>query len=201
MKILGLCGGSGSGKGYVASIFLSRSIVSIDTDVIYRELVSGPGACMSELVAAFGEQIATSDGALDRAVMRALVFSGDRAEHNRARLNEISHRHVLKEVRRKILEFEKAGVPAVIVDAPLLFESGFDKECDAVICVVAPLEVRLSRLMKRDGISKEAAISRISSQLSDEELMLRSDFVINNCGDDIALMADIDGVFDFVFSK
>lgn len=201
MKVLGLAGGSGSGKGYVASLFASRSIVSIDTDAVYRDLVSGPGECMAELIAAFGKDIATEDGALDRAAMRRLVFSSELAEDNRARLNEIAHRHVLSEVRRKISELRKTNAPAVLVDAPLLFESGFDKECDAVISVVAPVDVRVSRIMKRDGISSEAAYARISTQISDAELLSRSDFVINNCGDSSVLMADINRICDFVFQS
>ncbi len=200
MKVIGLSGGSGSGKGYVSMIFGTRGIVSLDTDAIYRELTSAPGECMSELAAEFGEGIVDHSGALNRVVMRELVFSGDRAESNRARLNEISHRHVLSEVRRRISTLRKSGVPAVLVDAPLLFESGFDKECDAVICVTAPTDVRVNRIMSRDGISRESAISRISAQISDEELTARSDYVIKNDGN-IDITPEVYRICDLILEK
>ena len=201
MKVIGLSGGSGSGKGYVAALFESRGAKAIDTDAIYRELTSSPGECMSELIAAFGEKIATSTGALDRTVMRGLVFSSEGADYNRARLNEISHKHVLRKVRSMLVEFRESDVPAVLVDAPLLFESGFHKECDAVICVVAPVDVRINRIMKRDGISKEAAVARISTQLSDEILIARSDYVIDNGGDSATLCSDVDRIYNSILKK
>ena len=75
------------------------------------------------------------------------------------------------------------GAKAAIVDAPLLFESGFDKECDAVVLVIADLEVRIARIIKRDGISRDAAIMRINSQKKDDELLPIVDFVIENNGE------------------
>lgn len=198
MKVIGLCGGSGSGKGYVSSIFASNGVPSIDTDAIYRELTASPGECLSELVAVFGKEIVNADGALDRAAMRALVFSGNRAEQNRKRLNEISHRHVLNEVRRRIAELSKSDVSAVLVDAPLLFESGFDKECDVLICITAPQDLRVERIMARDGITKEAALMRVATQISDEVLTERSDYVIRNFGDEAVLMSDIGCVLNFI---
>ena len=201
MKVIGLSGGSGSGKGYVAGLFESRGARTIDTDAVYRELTSSHGECMDELIAEFGKEISDSNGALERAVMRKLVFSGEKAEYNRARLNQISHRHVLRKVRSLILELQASDVPVVLVDAPLLFESGFDKECDAVICVTAPVDVRISRIMERDGISKEAALARISTQLSDEILADRSDYVIDNSGDNATLSSDVDRIYNSILKK
>ena len=201
MKILGLCGGSGSGKGYVSRIFASYGIPSIDTDEIYRELTSQCSDCLLELSREFGEKIITKDGALDRAAMRALAFSGDNSEYNRKRLNEIAHKHVLASVRERLNLFSSKGVEAVLVDAPLLFESGFDKECDKIICVSAPTDLRVRRIMERDGIAREAALARISAQLSDSDLAARSDFLIRNDGDCDRLYRDIAEILAVISEK
>ena len=154
----------------------------IDTDAVYHSLVSGGSKCLLELVSAFGEGILNSDGSLNRPSLAAAVFQ-DREKH--ALLNSISHKHVLKKVREIIAELSEKGARAVLVDAPMLFESGFDKECDLTLGVIAPTEVRISRITERDGISRERALARISNQLSDREIEKRCDYVIYNGGEDI----------------
>ncbi len=182
MEIIGLSGGSGSGKGTVAKMFLNFGIPSIDADKVYHELTEKPSLCLSELVSAFGTEILNVDGGLDRGALGKIVFYGEGAEKRREKLNQISHKHVLSRIRELISEYEGKGAPAVLVDAPLLFESGFNSECDLVILVTADREVRIARITERDGISREAAERRINSQISDEELSSRVDFVIDNSG-------------------
>ncbi len=180
MKIVGLVGGSGVGKGTVCSVFKKYNFASIDTDAVYHKLTSTPdSACLAALKEAFGSEIITSDGVLDRRALSGIVFA-EGAEEKRELLNKIAHKYVLDEVRRQIPVFEKEGYFAVLVDAPLLFESGFDKECDIILCVIAPKNARIERIILRDGISKEAAEARISAQLSDEYLKEHSDIVIYN---------------------
>ncbi len=191
MKIIGLCGGSGSGKGTVATLLAKMGIPTVDTDLVYRTLTSGPSECLSALADKFGREIIAEDGSLDRAVLRPRVFSGDGAEERLRRLNEISHFHILAETRRRLSEYEKAGFFAATVDAPLLYESGFDSECHAVIAVVADRETRISRIIARDGISREAAEQRIATQISDEELCKRADYVIVNDGNYDTLCASV----------
>ena len=181
MKIIGLCGGSGSGKGMVARLFSEFGYLHIDTDEVYHRLTSGSSCCLDELASVFGDRIIAKDGSLDRRVLAGIVFA-EGGEALREQLNAISHRHVLDEVRR-IIDANAGKYTAALVDAPLLFESGFDKECEFVIAVIAPLDVRVSRVIERDNITREAAISRISTQISDEALVARSDFVINNDAD------------------
>lgn len=183
MKIIGLCGGSGSGKGSVCDLFALYGIPSVDTDMVYRDLTSGRSDCLEALVSEFGEDILTPLGSLDRAKLRLAVFGGADAEMQRRRLNEITHSHILDRTREILSVYEKEGREFAIVDAPLLFESGFDKECDVIIAVTADKEQRVLRIVKRDGLSPEAARDRIESQLSDGELVSRSDYVITNNGD------------------
>lgn len=180
MKIIGLCGGSGSGKGRACEIFRELGIPTVDTDAVYREITSTPSDCLTALESEFGSEIITETGTLNRKKLAGIVFSGEGAGEKLARLNEISHKHILDETRRRLTCFKQEGARVAIVDAPVLFESGFDRECDGVICVIADKDTRIARIMSRDGISCEAAERRIAAQLSDAELISRSDYVIRN---------------------
>lgn len=177
LKIIGLSGGSGTGKGYVGKMFSEHGITVIDTDAVYRNLVSSGSECLSELALAFGKEIISPDGSLNRPLLAKLAFS---SPERHKLLNTITHSHVLRAVREIIKKLEEDGAQAVIVDAPMLFESGFDKECDFIIGMVAPDAVRISRIMERDGISKERAEERIRVQLTSNEIEKRCDAVIYN---------------------
>ena len=179
--LVGLCGMSGAGKGYIAEIFSSFGIPSIDTDAVYRDLTapSDPvSECMKELVSRFGEGIRNSDNSLNRSALREIVFTGDREAL--ADLNRISHRLILEETRRRAGALYKEGYKVILIDAPLLFESGFDKECAKNICVTAPYEKLVKRIMKRDGITAEEAERRLSNQTSQCETASRCDYIIVN---------------------
>ena len=201
MKVVGLCGGSGSGKGVVSSIFSRRGIPAIDTDAIYHEITSMDSPCLRALVKEFGNEIISESSALNRKALAKIVFNSDDSLIKLKRLNEISHKFILDEVRHRLAEFEKQGYKAVIVDAPVLFESGFNRECDVVISVVDNRETRLERVMTRDNITMKSALSRISSQLSDEELISRSDVVIKNDSDLISLEKRVFEVADFILNN
>lgn len=183
MIVIGLCGGSGSGKGTVCSFWKELGIPSIDTDKVYHDMTAGPGKCLSELSNAFGNEIIGTDGALNRKALADIVFSSVDSIKNRILLQEITHRHILNATREQLQIYSRTGVPAAIVDAPLLFESGFNKECDVIVAVVADRSLRISRIMERDSLSLHEADRRINSQMSDEELIARSDYVINNNGE------------------
>ena len=184
LKVIGLCGGSGSGKGAVSSIFAKNGYLTIDTDMVYRDITGKKSQCFDALVAEFGNEILNQNGILDRKKLGDIVFS-DREKLKK--LNSIAHKHVLSEVRASIENAATADFKGVVVDAPLLFESGFDSDCDLVIAVIASKDIRIERIMKRDSISFEAALKRVNSQLSDEFLISRADFLIENNGDTEAL--------------
>ena len=180
MKVIGLCGGSGSGKGAVSGIFAEIGIPSIDTDAVYREMTLSDSPCMRELRGEFGDEVVNSQGGLDRARLASIVFN----DPSRLKtLNKIAHSFILDETRRRLAEYRDEGFPAAIVDAPVLFESGFDKECDEIICVLADRDVRTTRIMSRDGIARDAAEKRIASQMPDETLISKCDHVIYNNSD------------------
>ncbi len=186
VMLVGLCGRSGSGKGYVSAIFEEFGIPSIDTDAVYRDMTS-PAAklspCMLELVARFGETILSPDNSLNRVAMRSLVFGGDTDALND--LNAIAHKHILARTEEIAAELYNNGARIVLVDAPLLYESGFDAKCERVVCVSAPEETVIARIMKRDGISRDAAEQRLSTQIAASDLSSRADYVIvNDCDKD-----------------
>ena len=143
------------------------------------------------LADAFGKDIVNSVGELDRKHLSSVVFSD---KEKLSLLNSITHAEIIKETERRIADYEANGYRAVIFDAPLLFESGFDKKCDFIIAVIASADVRVERLVKRDGISREAAKRRIASQLPEEFLVGRSDFVIRNGGDASELEDQINSI-------
>ena len=192
MKIIGLCGRSGSGKGYVCDLLSKRGIPSVDTDAVYRELTGAgpePTALTAALAEEFGDSVIADNNSLDRRALAPIVFS-DPAKL--ASLNALTHRHILDETRRRLNAFEAEHRRAAVVDAPVLFESGFDSECDLTVCVTASEEKRVDRIMRRDLVSEEEARRRLASQKSDDDLRALCDIVITNDGDDEALENDID---------
>ena len=191
--LVGLCGRSGSGKGFVSRIFADLGIPSIDTDLVYRRLTSAsdhPSECISELARAFGDKVVNKDNSLNRDEMRKIAFGSNR--DNLTLLNTITHKHILRETLAQASELSKIGHRIVIIDAPLLYESGFDKMCSLNICVSADNESCIERITSRDCISREAALSRLNTQKSREDLESLSDIVINN-GTDVKY-----GIYDQV---
>lgn len=182
MKVVGLCGGSGSGKGTVALLFEEYGFKSIDTDRLYHEMTSYMSPCLLELIDAFGDGI-VKDGQLCRPTLREMVFKDTDNTSALSLLNSITHKHIKIETEALLSKYECEGTLAVLIDAPLLFESGFDKMCSSVIAVVADSEIRLDRIIKRDGIARDEAEKRINSQISDSKLIEKSDYIIVNDGD------------------
>lgn len=182
MIVLGLTGPSGAGKGMLSVSFARFGIPALDTDAIYHALLQPPSACLDELVDTFGRAILHDDGTLNRAVLAAIVFAKDAPAEYRNQLNDITHRFILDETRRQMEILRLQGVPAVLIDAPLLYESGFDAECDFVIAVIAPRDVRISRILARDDISYNAALARLAAQHDDDFYTAPADFVVCNDG-------------------
>lgn len=184
--IIGLCGRSGAGKTTVCSEFEKLGIMAIDTDKVYRGLVSpkcdgAPSELVLKLSEAFGKDIIKRDGSLDRRVLAGYVF-GEGNEEKLDTLNRLTHTPILDKTEELTEKYRTDGARGVIIDAPALFESGFDKKCDAVVCVTAPEDVLVHRIVNRDGITEDAARRRLSSQISENELRYRTDHVIVNDG-------------------
>ncbi len=179
MITIGLTGGSGSGKGCVCQIFSSYGIDSIDTDIVSRNVCSKGSECLNELCLYFGNSILFDDGNLNRKYLASIAFSDS---DKLSALNRITHKHILSNVRKWLQLQESEKKIAAIVDAPVLFESGFDSECDIVISVIADKETRIKRITDRDKISYKDAELRLSRQKNDEFYIRHSDYVIKNNG-------------------
>ena len=201
MLTVGLTGPTGAGKGAVSSLLASYGIPSIDTDAVYRELLGPPSPRLDELAATFGRDILTPAGELDRVALSAKVFAAGRADRLEL-LNSVTHPHILNEVRRRLAEHGKewrnTGKPlAVIVDAPQLYESGFDRECDIICSVLAPKKARLARIMARDGMTEERARARMNAQRSDS-FYRKAGYLIVNDGDMERLEEEVSRFYRYI---
>lgn len=179
MKIIGLTGPSGSGKGVCCEYFRTLGIPCIDTDAVYHDLLLPPSPCANELAERFGHDILRGDGTLDRQRLAAIVFldpSGTSAKD----LNAISHKYVKEKTLALLDELRAEGKLAAVVDAPLLFEAEFDKFCDFTIAILADRDIRLNRIVARDSLSREKANARISAQKNDEFYCERANYTFFN---------------------
>lgn len=189
MFVIGLTGGSGAGKGYVSESFKSFGVPSLDTDIVSRAVCRPGTPCIAELVGCFGTAILLPDGSLDRKKLGGIVFSDD---EKRMLLNRVTHRYILAECKSWLSEREGEGYYAAIIDAPLLFESRFDAYCDFTVGVLARREKRLARIMRRDGITEDAATRRLDCQPDDSFYLKRCDYIIINNGTErVELQADL----------
>lgn len=193
MKIIGLTGPSGAGKGFCYSLFSKHDIPCIDTDKVYHDLLAPPSSCVDELVVTFGAEILDQSGTVNRKKLADIVFS-DESKSKLECLNKITHKFVLEKTKRLIESYEQDNKKAVVVDAPLLFEANFDKFCDFSIAVICDTSIRLKRIMTRDSITEEAALMRINSQNPDDFYTTRAKYTVCNDCDKAALDRRLEGI-------
>jgi dephospho-CoA kinase len=175
-KRVGLTGGVASGKSTVGEIFTALGATVIDADVLAREVVAPGTDGLAEVVKAFGEDVLTASGELDRAKMGEIVFA-DQAK--RKTLESIIH----PRVRERGAELEKAARgPIVIHEIPLLVETGQATAFDALVVVDVPVEVQVERLVKDRGLTPEEAEARIAAQATREERLAVANYIIDNSG-------------------
>ena len=191
MKILGLTGPSGAGKGAAAAIFAKYGIPSIDTDAVYHELLEKNTDLITELTDAFGKQILDGNGRVDRKKLGAIVFGQENKPTLLHTLNTITHKYVMAKTHEMAQEHEKNGARALLIDAPQLFEAHIEGECDLILGVLADRETRKARIMARDGISEEAATRRMNAQRPDDFYRGACHHILTNDGDLSALEAQI----------
>lgn len=179
MKTIGVTGPTGAGKTTVLRALESLGCVCVDCDALYHTLLDSSPALLGELTARFGRSILNNQGSLDRKALGRIVFADPAAL---ADLNAISHRHILVRCHELARQAEQSGAKGIVFDAIALFESGLADECDVKLAVVAPVEVRLRRIMERDGISEDYARARVAAQKSNEYYVNRCDRLVENDG-------------------
>ncbi|MCQ2419026.1 MAG: dephospho-CoA kinase [Clostridia bacterium] len=177
MKILGITGMTGAGKTTLVRQVEAYGGRALDCDVIYHALLASCEPMLREIQAQFPE--AFSGGTLERKALGKIVFA-DADKLNI--LNEITHKYVILDVKNELFKAHEDGVALVAVDAIALVESGLGNLCDLTVCVTAPEEVRIARLMAREGISREYASARIRAQKSEEEFCKMCDLRLENNG-------------------
>ncbi len=173
---LGLTGGIGSGKTLVCQIFEKLGVPVYYADTAARLLMNNNAELKKGIVQMFGNQAYGRDG-LDRRFVASSVFG----DHEKlSRLNSLVH----PAVRRDFIGWtaQNSEAPYVVEEAAILFESGASVEMDQTVLVYAPEELRISRVMKRDGLSREDVLKRMGHQLSEEEKMKKADHILTNDG-------------------
>ncbi|MBO7250365.1 MAG: dephospho-CoA kinase [Clostridia bacterium] len=185
-KIVGITGPSGSGKSLLSREIEKLGIPTIDADAVYHDMLIPPSRCLDAIALAFGEDILSADGSLDRTVLAAKVFADS---EQLDLLNRTVLPIVIEKINKMIAAFDASGAHTVVLDAPTLIESGFYKSCDMVIAVIAPIADRTERIMKRDDLSEERAAARVASQRSDEFYTSVADITLFNDQDEESFRA------------
>lgn len=181
-----ITGGIGSGKSYVCRILESRGVSVYDCDAAAKRLMRTSEKLQQELRQLVGQDVYTSDGQLQKRVLADFLLT---SEANKQALNDVIHPAVAE-------DFLSSGM--TWLESAILFESGFDRRVsfDRVVCVSAPRDVRIQRIMRRDNITAEKAAEWIDTQMAQEEVERRSHFVIVNDG-----KSDIEQQIDNMLSQ
>ncbi len=172
-KIIGLTGGIGSGKTTVAIYLLEQNIPVYIADLEARKIIESK-RIIEKIVGLFGNEV-LENNKINRASLAEIVFKD---KEKLAQLNAIIHPEVKKHFKRWLKS--KIDHKIVVKESAILFESGSYLDCDAIILVTAPLEIRIERTMKRDNSDRETVMQRINNQMSEEEKVAKSDYIIQN---------------------
>ena len=178
MKVIGLTGGIGSGKSTVSQFLAELGAIIIDADKVGHEAFKPDTEAWREVVAAFGRQILTSKGDIDRGKLGKIVFG---SSESLARLNRIMHPRMYDMVKARLEEYRRQGVDVVVLEATLLLEAGWTPLVDEVWVTIAREDTVLKRLQERGGgLSEPESLARIRSQISNEERVKHADVIVNN---------------------
>lgn len=178
--IIGLTGGIASGKSTVSQMLEERGARIVDADQIAREVVLPDSPVLEQVVARFGQAILHADGTLNRPKLGEIIFNDRQAKLDLEQLLHPPIRHI---IRQRVQKYEQeAPHKLVVADIPLLYESELEGMFPEVMVVYVPEAMQLTRLMERNQLSEEQALSRIKTQLSIETKKERADIVIDNSG-------------------
>ncbi|MCL5057047.1 MAG: dephospho-CoA kinase [Actinobacteria bacterium] len=193
--IIGLTGNIGSGKSTVLRRLAGLGAEVIDTDALAREVVAPGTAGLEMIIREFGPGILNEKGELDRAGMADIVFNDPGA---RARLESIIHPEIRRRLAALISQYRsgQSKSPALVVEVPLLVESGWNRIIDETWVVTVSPEVQIKRVMARNGLSREDVIKRISAQMPQEEKCRHADRIIDNGGPIEKTLAQVDAIWN-----
>ena len=175
--VIGLTGSTGSGKSTVSCQLKERGYKIIDADVLARRVVEPDTPALKALVERFSPSILCADGSLDRAALAEIAFTSPEAT---ADMNGIIHPAVIERMQHDLDAARASGERTIVLDVPLLFQTGLERLCDMTIAVTAPPAVRLARICARDGITEEQARARMKAQPADSYYAERATYTIAN---------------------
>jgi dephospho-CoA kinase len=190
IRKIALTGGIATGKSHVANRLREAGVPMVDADMVSRGVVSPGSPALAAIRKRFGPDAVRRDGTMDRVRIAQIVFKDKRA---RLDLEAIIHPAVVKAVNEFFTTLPKR-TPFAIADIPLLFETGRDKDFDAVIVVYCPREMQLQRVMERNRMSKEDAERRLAAQLPIDQKVDKATYVINNAGSFDETNAQVDAL-------
>ena len=179
MKVIGITGGIGSGKSTVSDIIKKNNFPVIDCDEISRELTQKDNTVLDEIRRCFGTSVFDDNGNLLRQDLANIVFSDSSKKES---LEDIVVTRIFEIVRDDLSKHRSLGTKLVFIDAPLLIETGLNRLCDVCVLVTADIETRINRVEKRDGISRDRVLERISNQMPESEKKAVADELIDNSG-------------------
>ncbi len=177
--ILGVTGGIASGKSFVADCFVECGALLVSADLLAREVVNPGSPTLAKLVDAFGAEILTPGGSLNREVLAQQVFADAAA---RRQLESITHPAIAHLAECRLTELRNSPHDLIVYEAPLLFEAGAESRVDQVLVVVVDPAIQLSRLLQREPLSEAEARQRIAAQWPQADKVQKADFVIDNSG-------------------
>lgn len=177
--VIGLTGQTGAGKSTVSAYLRENGIAVIDADKTARDVVETGSACIADIALEFGCEYINMDGTLNRKKMAKTVFT---EKEKLKKLNALMFPYIIERIQDEIKQLRQKGEPIIVLDAPTLFESGADKDCDYVVSVTADPALRMQRIVRRDNLTQEEAMQRISAQHDEEYYKSRSWKVLENNG-------------------
>ena len=198
MKILGLTGPSGAGKTLFSFFLCAKGYPCINADELYHSMLNPPSMLLDAIRREFGDSFFNENGELDRKALGKFVFS---KKENLELLNATVLPLVIKKMQKIATDYEKNGAKILIIDAPTLFEAGYDKSCDMTVSILAPENLRIARISERDDISPQDALLRTQAQKDDCFYRERSDRIIVNDSDEEALKEKAEALIKELLSE
>ncbi|WP_296113810.1 dephospho-CoA kinase [uncultured Limosilactobacillus sp.] len=188
-KVIGLTGGIATGKSTVSQYLRTKGLKIIDADIVARQVVELGTKGLALIQEAFGKEVINPDGSLNRAQLGKVVFADSQA---RQKLNQILHPLIFRTILGRLEELKARRCPVVVLDIPLLFETGWEQRCDLTWVVACSPQQQLTRLMARDHLDQAAAQARIAAQYPLTEKMARADVVLMNDNNQSGLYHQVD---------
>ncbi len=187
--IVGLTGPTGSGKSTIAAMLGERGFAVVDADQVARDVMAPGSPVLVRLKEVFGPDVLQDDGSLNRKQLAALAFASPQTAR---KLNDITHWAILDEMQRRLAFLQDKGERRILLDVPLLFESGSDQMCHMTAAVLASKGMRLDRIMQRDILTRSEALRRMDIQPEDDFYRKRADLVLINEGDAKSLECQVE---------